>query len=151
MATMPAESVTRSLQEALVDLLDLSLLGKQAHWNISGPHFRSVHLQLDEVVDQVRLASDEVAERLVAIGGDPDGRAATVAGSSQVEGLPGGRLATDKLIREFEERLQGVSDRIKANLEAIEHEDPLSHDLLVGVAAGLEKQAWMFRASHDEA
>ena len=38
------------LQGALVDLLDLSLIAKQAHWNILGPRFRSIHLQLDEVV-----------------------------------------------------------------------------------------------------
>ncbi|MEE6272488.1 Dps family protein [Georgenia wangjunii] len=151
MAATPADAVTASLQEALVDLIDLSLLGKQAHWNIHGPHFRSVHLQLDEVIDEVRLASDDVAERLATIGAAPDGRASTVASTSRVETLAAGRLAVDKVIREFDERLQGVSDRIKANLPAVEKEDPLSHDLLVGIATGLEKQAWMFRASHDEA
>ena len=151
MAATPADAVATSLQEALVDLIDLSLLGKQAHWNIHGPHFRSVHLQLDEVIDEVRLASDDVAERLATIGAAPDGRASTVADSSRVENLAAGRLAVDKVIREFEERLQGVSDRIKANLEAIEKADPLSHDLLVGIATGIEKHAWMFRASHDEA
>ncbi|MFC4555470.1 Dps family protein [Georgenia faecalis] len=151
MAATPPEAVTRSLQEALVDLVDLSLLGKQAHWNIHGTHFRSVHLQLDDVIDQVRLASDDIAERLATIGGTPDGRASTVAATSQVEGLPGGKLAVDKVIRQFEERLQGAADRIRANLPAVESEDPLSHDMLVAAATDLEKQAWMFRASHDEA
>jgi len=151
MAAKPMEKVFTSLQDTLVDLIDLSLQAKQAHWNIYGTHFRSVHLQLDEVTDEVRLASDDIAERLVAIGGEPDGRASTVASSSQVEALSGGRLADDKVIRQFEERLQGVSDRIKARLEAVEEADPLSHDLLVGVATGLEKQAWMFRAASGDA
>lgn len=151
MAAKPSEKVTSSLQEALVDLVDLSLQAKQAHWNVYGSHFRSVHLQLDEVTDEVRLASDDVAERLVAIGGEPDGRASAVADSSQLEPLSAGRLADDKVLRQFDERLQGVADRIKANLDAIEDEDPLSHDLLVGIATGLEKQAWMFRAASDQA
>ncbi|WP_324651250.1 DNA starvation/stationary phase protection protein [Georgenia sp. H159] len=150
MAATPSEKVTSSLQEALVDLIDLSLQAKQAHWNVYGSHFRSVHLQLDEVTDEVRLASDDVAERLVAIGGEPDGRASAVADSSRVEPLSAGRLADDKVIRQFDERLQAVADRIKANLEAIEREDPLSHDMLVGIATGLEKQAWMFRAAGDQ-
>ena len=151
MAAKPTEKVVASLQETLVDLVDLSLQAKQAHWNIYGSHFRSVHLQLDEVTDEVRLASDDVAERLVAIGGEPDGRAATVASSTQVAELSGGRLADDKVIRQFEERLQGVADRIKGHLDKVEEEDPLSHDLLVGIATGLEKQAWMFRAASGDA
>ena len=151
MAAKPTENVLTSLQDTLVDLIDLSLQAKQAHWNIYGSHFRSVHLQLDEVTDEVRLASDDVAERLVAIGGEPDGRASTVASSSQVEGLSAGRLADDKVIRQFEERLQGVADRIKARLDAVEEDDPLSHDMLVGIATGLEKQAWMFRAASGDA
>src|SRR6478752_10524276 len=73
-----------ALQGALVDLVDLSLVAKQVHWNVVGPRFRSVHLQLDEVVDTARTHSDTVAERASAIGVSPDGRAATVAGTSGI-------------------------------------------------------------------
>lgn len=149
MAQQLSAAVSTGLQSALVDLVDLALLGKQAHWNIAGAHFRSVHLHLDEVIDHVRGASDDVAERLVAIGGDPDARAGTVSNTSQVEGLPAGQLAVDKVIRQFEERLQSTSERIKESLPAIEPADPLSHDLLVAIATGLEKQAWMFRAATE--
>ena len=57
-----------ALQAVLVDLVDLSLVAKQAHWNLVGPRFRSIHLQLDEVVDSSRLFSDTVAERAVTLG-----------------------------------------------------------------------------------
>ena len=43
--------VAAALQQALVDLTALSLQGKQAHWNIEGPGFRSLHLHLDEIID----------------------------------------------------------------------------------------------------
>ncbi|MFD1505329.1 DNA starvation/stationary phase protection protein [Georgenia yuyongxinii] len=147
MPTKPLKIVDTSLQEALVDLTDLALQGKQAHWNLHGSHFRAVHLHLDEIVAQVRAASDEVAERLVAVGGTPDGRPATVAESSGLPALDGGPIATDKAIRMFEERLQTAADRIKANLDALDEKDHLSADLLIGIATGLEKQAWMLRAS----
>ena len=39
------------LQRALVDITALSLVGKQVHWNVVGPNFRDLHLNLDEVVD----------------------------------------------------------------------------------------------------
>ncbi len=43
-----------ALQATLVDMIDLSLLGKQAHWNVVGPLFKTVHEHLDEVVDTAR-------------------------------------------------------------------------------------------------
>ncbi|HCX83671.1 MAG TPA: DNA starvation/stationary phase protection protein [Micrococcales bacterium] len=141
------EIVTSSLQQALVDLIDLSLQAKQAHWNVYGPQFRSVHLQLDDVVADVRTWSDDVAERLVAIGGTPDGRAATVAAESAVEQYESGAVASDKVIQQFAERLSATAERIKEELPELEVDLP-SQDLLIGVAFGLEKHAWMFRASH---
>ena len=77
-----SDSVGSALQSVLVDLIDISLQGKQAHWNIQGPRFRSLHLQLDEIVSFARTASDDVAERLSAINVAPDGRAANVAATS---------------------------------------------------------------------
>ncbi|ACQ79985.1 Ferritin Dps family protein [Beutenbergia cavernae DSM 12333] len=147
MATAPAEIVSTSLQEALADLIDLSLQGKQAHWNVHGPHFRSVHLQLDTVIDDVRIWSDDVAERLVTLGGTPDGRAGTVATSSQVEKIDGGPLSSDKVVRQFAERLTAAAARINEHLPALDSEDLLTQDLLIDVARGLEKHAWMFRAA----
>ncbi|NED90608.1 DNA starvation/stationary phase protection protein, partial [Streptomyces sp. SID11233] len=63
--------VSDALQGALVDLVDLSLVAKQIHWNVIGPRFRSVHLQLDDVVDSARTHMDEVAERASTLGVSP--------------------------------------------------------------------------------
>lgn len=139
-------TVTTHLQAALVDLIDLALQGKQAHWNLYGPHFRSIHLQLDEVIADLRGWSDTVAERMAAVGSPPDGRVGTVASSSEVDQIDGGTLSTDKVIRQFEDRLQAASDRMKATLEDLEA-DLLSQDIIIEVATGLEKHAWMFRAA----
>ncbi|PFG20047.1 Dps family protein [Serinibacter salmoneus] len=147
MANEAPEIVKASLQQALVDLIDLSLQAKQAHWNVYGPQFRSVHLQLDEVTDMVRAFSDDVAERLVAVGGQPDGRAATVLADSAVEQYESGPVSSDKVIMQLESRLSATADRIRGELPELEADMP-SQDLLTSVAFGLEKQAWMFRASH---
>ncbi|EUA58454.1 starvation-inducible DNA-binding protein/fine tangled pili major subunit [Mycobacterium intracellulare 1956] len=40
-----------NLQRVLVNLVELHLQGKQAHWNVIGSNFRDLHLQLDELVD----------------------------------------------------------------------------------------------------
>src|SRR4029453_13027661 len=58
--------LSANLQKVLVDLIELHLQGKQAHWNVVGTNFRDLHLQLDELVDFAREASDTVAERMRA-------------------------------------------------------------------------------------
>jgi hypothetical protein len=44
-------TLAQNLQEVLVDLIELHLQGKQAHWNLIGTNFRDLHLQIDEIVD----------------------------------------------------------------------------------------------------
>ena len=39
--TADGEQTAAELQAMLVDLIDLALIGKQAHWNVVGPHFRA--------------------------------------------------------------------------------------------------------------
>jgi len=66
-------SLFDDLQKVLVDLIELHLQGKQAHWNIVGTNFRDLHLQLDTVVDVAREASDTIAERMRALTRFPTG------------------------------------------------------------------------------
>jgi len=80
-AKPPAKTVRKTseiLQAALVELIDLSIQGKQAHWTVTGPLFKPVHEHLDAIVDEVRAAYDDVAERMAALEVAPDGTLATV-------------------------------------------------------------------------
>src|SRR5258708_19832118 len=83
-------SLTHNLQEVLVDLVELHLQGKQAHWNVIGTNFRDLHLQLDEIVDVAREASDTIAERMRALDVVPDGRSDTVAPTTTLPAFPSG-------------------------------------------------------------
>jgi starvation-inducible DNA-binding protein len=139
-------TVGKALQGALVDLIDLSLQGKQAHWNLIGHHFRSIHLQLDEVVASARLHSDTVAERAVTLGLNPDGRARTVAETSGLGSLDAGYLQDDKVIAAFVERLGSAVARMRERVEVTEKPDPVTQDILIAVTADLEKHYWMFQA-----
>ncbi|MFD9485630.1 Dps family protein [Streptomyces sp. NPDC059991] len=135
-----------ALQGALVDLVDLSLVAKQVHWNVVGPRFRSVHLQLDEVVDTARLHSDMVAERAAALGVAPDGRAATVASSSAIGTVPTGWIKDGDAVRILVDALGAVITRMRERVGSTGDPDPVSQDVLIGLTADLEKHAWMFQA-----
>lgn len=139
-----------ALQGALVDLIDLSLIAKQAHWNLLGPRFRSIHLQLDEVVAAARQYMDLVAERASAVGVSPDGRAGTVASASGLPKIAAGWLRDDSVVDEFVAVLHEAVNRMRERIKATEEPDPVTQDLLIDVSAELEKQAWMFQAASKQ-
>ncbi|MEV6792344.1 DNA starvation/stationary phase protection protein [Streptomyces sp. NPDC051320] len=138
--------VGEALQGALADLVDLSLVAKQVHWNVVGPRFRSVHLQLDEVVDTARQYTDAVAERSSAVGVTPDGRAGTVSRTSAIGEAPQGWIKDVDAVRILVEALGAVISGTRERIAATAVPDPVTQDLLIGVAADLEKHAWMFQA-----
>ncbi|MEU1367608.1 DNA starvation/stationary phase protection protein [Streptomyces sp. NPDC005803] len=140
------KSVGEALQGALVDLVDLSLVAKQVHWNVVGPRFRSVHLQLDEVVDTARQHSDTVAERASAVGVNPDGRSATIARTTAIDSVPEGWVKDVDAVRTLVDALGVVIGRMRERIEVTGGPDPVSQDILIALTADLEKHAWMFQA-----
>lgn len=138
--------VVKDLQATLVELVDLSLLGKQAHWNVIGAHFRSVHLQLDEIVDIARLTSDRVAERLATIGVPADGRAATVSATSELAAYPDGFVRSIDTVTIVTAAMDTSIERLRERISRIGDLDPVSQDILIGTTDELEKAAWMLRA-----
>ncbi len=136
-----------ALQLTLVELIALSLIGKQLHWNIAGPGFRELHLHLDELVDEWHELSDTVAERAVAIGFSPDGRAPAVVEQSDLEPVDPGPTAIPKAIAELTHRVAEVDERVRARAERLGEIDIASQDVLIEVTRALEKQLWMIRSS----
>ncbi|WEH39345.1 DNA starvation/stationary phase protection protein [Streptomyces sp. NBC_01218] len=140
------KTVGEALQGALVDLVDLSLAAKQVHWNVVGPRFRSVHLQLDDVVDTARQHSDTVAERASAVGVNPDGRSATIARTTAIDVVPDGWIKDADAVKVLVDALEIVIGRMRQRIEVTADPDPVSQDILIAVTADLEKHAWMFQA-----
>ena len=134
------------LQSTLVDLIDLSLKAKQAHWNVTGPHFRSVHLHLDEVVDLARRYTDEVAERANAIGVSPNGQARTVVESSGLPSFPDNWVSDTQVITAMTETLGTLSARLRTRIDETDKPDLVTQDLLIAIAHEVEKQHWMWQA-----
>jgi starvation-inducible DNA-binding protein len=139
--TAPA---TADLQASLVELLDLALQGKQAHWNVVGPLFRPVHLELDEIVASAHLAVDTVAERLSALGEVPDGRAATVAASTPFEPFPSGTVADRAAAGLIGARIDLLDAHLRERIARL-GVDPVSQGILIGIEEIFEKHAWMLR------
>lgn len=140
------ERAGEDLQATLHDLVDLSLIGKQLHWTVVGPLFRSLHLQLDELVDAWRELADTVAERAVTLGFIPDGQARAVAAGSSLAPVGPGEHQDHAVVLEITQRVAMASELARERMDRLGELDPASQDVLIEVVRALEQQQWMLRA-----
>ncbi|MBA8817255.1 starvation-inducible DNA-binding protein [Microbacterium halimionae] len=143
-----SEELSESMQKVLVDLIELSLQGKQAHWNVVGKNFRDTHLQLDEIIDAAREFGDDVAERMRALHALPDGRSDVVAETTTLPEFPQGEVDTAEVIDLITERIDDVTSTIREVHDAVDEEDPTTADVLHGVLERLEQLSWMVSAEN---
>jgi starvation-inducible DNA-binding protein len=137
-----------ALQSTLIDLIDLSLVAKQAHWNLVGRQFHDVHLHLDELVDTARKYADSVAERAAAIGVSPDGRAGTVASSTGLPPFQDGWVKDRDVIRQIFESVDLAVRRLRPRIEETEKADLVTQDMLIEITGVLEEARWMWQAQN---
>jgi starvation-inducible DNA-binding protein len=140
------EITGNALQATLVDLVDLSLIAKQAHWNVVGSNFRSAHLQLDELVTTARQYVDEVAERANAIGISPNGKAKTVVESSGVPEYPDNWQSVESTVAAIVDILTALIERLRQRIDETDKSDLVTQDLLIEITRALEEAHWMWQA-----
>ena len=141
-------TLAANLQAVLTDLIELHLQGKQAHWNIVGPNFRDLHLQLDVLIDLARNLSDDVAERMRALEAVPDGRSVTVEKDTSLAAFPEGLISTHDAIDRIVAAINATVGTTREVHDQVDEEDPTSADLLHTVLEGLEQQAWLIGAEN---
>ncbi|MCV7099049.1 Dps family protein [Mycobacterium palustre] len=144
-------SLFQDLQQVLVDLIELHLQGKQAHWNLVGTNFRDLHLQLDGIVDAAREASDTIAERMRALDAVPDGRSDTVVATTTVPAVPPGLVGATETVDMITDRIYAVVGTIRTVHDDVDAADPSTADLLHAIIDQLEKEAWLLKSENGTA
>src|SRR4051794_36369706 len=147
--TTSATPVIELLQQQLDMLNDLALTLKHAHWNVTGPHFIAVHTMLDPQVAAVRDMADELAERIAAMGGCPDGR---IGGIVARRGWDEYNLGTADALEHLAALATVYARVVSAHRQsaAAGESDAVVHDLLTAQSAQLEKFSW-FVGAHTAA
>ncbi|NKX49001.1 DNA starvation/stationary phase protection protein [Arthrobacter deserti] len=143
-----SKELSENLQKVLVDLVELHIQCKQAHWNVVGKNFRDLHLQLDETIADARVFADETAERMRALEAVPDGRSATVAESTSLPPFPMGLVSTEDTVRLVVDMLDACVGTMRDVHDQVDEEDPASADILHGFILKLEQYAWMVNAEN---
>lgn len=143
---MSNKPVTDALKKILADTYTLQLKTQNYHWNVEGPHFRSLHLLFEEQYNELFTAVDSIAERIRALGEKAPGSYAEFAKLTKLkeadDSLEGIALAKD-LAKANEQ----VTKNLKSALAVAEKADDASTaDLLTQRITTHDKAAWMLRS-----
>jgi starvation-inducible DNA-binding protein len=144
-------AMVKLLNERLVDLIDLRLSTKQAHWNVRGPNFIALHEMFDSFVPELDGYADDVAERLAALGGLSEATSKVVAKTSSLKAYPTDITAGTDHVEALAEALAAAGKLIRAAIdEADDGGDADTADLFTGISRGLDKKLWFVEA-HQQA
>ena len=139
------------LNKRLADGLDLSLITKQAHWNLKGPQFIGIHLMLDGFRTEQDDLNDKMAERITALGGTALGTTQTITAGSQLAAYPTDIYRVADHLAALIDRYSVYANSVRENIdETDEAGDPDTADLLTEVSRAIDKQLWFLEAHVQE-
>ena len=90
-----------------------------------------------------------MAERTATLGGEPDGRARTVADDEAAIEFPAGRVQASEAVALIGRLLDQLAARLGERIVRLAEADPISQGILIATATQIEKQAWMLRAQRS--
>jgi starvation-inducible DNA-binding protein len=133
-----------ALNQVLVDTIALRDLYKKHHWQVSGPTFYQLHLLFDKHSEEQSELVDQMAERVMALGGVAYAMAHDVAENTRIPRPPKDREEPPVQISRLLEAHEIVLEEARAFAkDASENGDDGTNDLLVSdVVRTNEQQAW---------
>ena len=135
------------LNQQLADTFDLYSQTKQAHWNVKGPQFFTLHELFDKLAAELLGYADELAERATALGGTAAGTARMAAAASRLSEYPADLFAGAGSTEALAERYAALAATTRAAIdEAGRLGDADSADLFTEVSRGLDKSLWFLEA-----
>ncbi|MDR2429869.1 MAG: DNA starvation/stationary phase protection protein Dps [Puniceicoccales bacterium] len=134
------------LNQVLADLSDLHSHAKYAHWNVRGPGFFPQHELFDKLAGEFFEPLDDIAERIVALGGTARGTVRAIAAASALPEFPS-EAGKPGFIVALAERAAGVAKSVRAGVDATAGAgDTGTSDLLTGLSRTLDKALWFLEA-----
>lgn len=120
----------------------------QFHWYVKGTHFFTLHEKFEELYDEVTANLDEVAERLLAIGGEPYSTLKEFIDHSEIEEkVVDKNLSADDMVKAVIADFETMRNSLEEGIELTdEHGDYPSNDLLIDMKGSIDKHLWMLRA-----
>jgi len=136
------------LNTRLADTADLYSQVKQAHWNVKGIHFQTLHELFDKVAEAVEPYVDELAERVTGLGGTARGTVRMAAAASSLPEYPIDAVDGDTHLGLVRDRLAAyAADNRGAIAAAADLDDAATEGLLVDIQSVVDLHLY-FVQSH---
>ena len=116
------------------------------HWYVKGPLFFTLHAKFEELYNEAALAVDQVAERLLAIQGQPIATMKEYLETASIQESNNETKATDMvatLVKDYSK----INESLLQLAELAESEnDTITNDLAVGLIEKIDTHLWMLNA-----
>lgn len=116
------------------------------HWYVKGNQFFTLHVKFEELYNEAALHIDELAERLLAIGGKPVATMKDYLAFSSLKEASGTETAT-KMVEAIIEDFTILTQELKSGMQICEEaSDDTTSDMLLAIQTSLEKHRWMLQS-----
>lgn len=113
------------------------------HWYVKGSQFFTLHAKFEEFYNEAALHIDELAERLLAIGGKPVATMREILEQTSVKEATGKEDA-EEMVQAIINDFQTVIGELKEGMGLAEEVgDETTGDMLLAIHQILEKHVWM--------
>ncbi|WP_438434553.1 Dps family protein [Gorillibacterium sp. sgz500922] len=145
-AASKTKDVVGVLNQQVANLTVLYTKLHHYHWYVTGENFFELHVKLEELYDYATEKMDEVAERILALQGNPVSTLKESLSISTIKEAKGGEAPKEMVqavVADFEQLVSELKEGITIAEEA---EDDSTADILIGTITDLQKHAWMLRS-----
>lgn len=116
------------------------------HWYVKGPNFFSLHVKFEELYNEASQYVDELAERILAVGGNPVGTLTEFLEQSIVKEAAKGYSA-EQMVEELSQDFTNISKQLENAIEIAGNAgDDVSEDMFIGMQTSVDKHNWMFKS-----
>lgn len=116
------------------------------HWYVKGPQFFTLHEKFEELYNEATLHMDEIAERMLTLGGQPLATLKEHLENSVVDEASG-KESANAMVKQVTEDFDKIMDSLKKGMDlAAKDEDDMTEDLLNSTYQSIEKHQWMLNA-----
>lgn len=138
--------LTKELNQLLSDFHLYYQNTRGAHWNIKGSKFFELHTKFEELYTEALTNIDEIAERILTIGGRPYHTLETYLETSNIRSVKD-ESNDESLVKMIVDNLTSlIKQENKVKEMAVEAGDNETEDMMIGLVNVQEKTLWMFNS-----